>query len=480
MVSTPMKQEISPRRRKIAKACTILSVILMVLGLMRMYLSTLSPLTFDSVSVEQLDDFGDLLIDSSRSDEGSHYLTSFYPITNTPYVFCDFLPIRNEQHLKTQGHLNCLIDIKKAKRVASIRWINTYRSMDAAQSSKMLEDKGVLLSGDKPVFVFTRQERVVPHIFKKLWFIPHGLLNYGINPKKEVWTVDLQGNVNKIKNAPIMFIFDQYKYRPRDFSKLLTKCFGFSSGLYQYGIRDSKFGDVKYLNDEISVVTPTFGLPGGGYLLNQWNAKSLDIIKPALSQTISIKYQKLLPDIKPLPKNTSAIPLTFSNQNKCLFYLDMPAFPIFEIDLVELNNQTVDQSVKFLGYGKQCRLFMAFDDNQFILSRGVGRENFHKSSIISHAFSILDVNDLPQNLNFEKDRQIKQYILPEPISEISYMPIDDEHLLGYGEGTFWSIKWDGSDYQQLFPLTKKIPLVTRDFPKPPLPAGYSPYTNQKR
>ncbi len=350
--------------------------------------------------------------------------------------------------------------------------------MDSFQSSKMLEHKGVLVNDDKPVFVFTRQERVVPRIFQKLWFGPYGCLNYFINPKKQIWSVDLQGNVNKIKNAPIMFLYDQDQYRPRDFSKLLAKRFGFSRGLYEYVIRDCKLNDENCWNEECNVAHYTFGLPGGGYLLNQRDTKSLDVIRPGSSETVSIEFQKLLPDFKPLPKKTSAILLTFFNQKKCLIYLNISNYPIFEIDLVKLSNQTVDQSVKFLGYGKQYRPFMAFNDNRSILSHDqfyLARFNNLYSPgthMFTTAYSILDVNDLPQNVNSEKDRQIKEYYLPEPISKVSYMPIDDEHLLGYGEGTFWSIKWDGSDYQQLFPLTKIIPLKPRDLSKPPLPYIY--------
>ncbi|MEW6236850.1 MAG: hypothetical protein AB1656_15820 [Candidatus Omnitrophota bacterium] len=444
-----------------------------------LWINRLPPLVLDSISTSETNNLGpfEKIKEEDWGVQKTPFPNELYPIPKTPYVFCRYTPYFTlNENPNIRYEVDIVIDIDKGKRVLRVDRKSVFPSQDYRQQfSKNVQNYGVVQSDQDLCLFYQRFERTVPTFKQNFGFIPDWYLNFLYTPKYEYWTLNLQGDLNEINKIPTCNFYGRERNRSFEFSRLAgAKFTSLGKGiLHDYEIEHDRLRQSDHWSEEYDGFQ-LLGLPGGGYLLNNDEEKCITFLLPGESESFSISRDALLnklPQTPTLPKAVNWIPFSTQPGLTYLAYLDAPYFPIFEFQLDQYKKQTDGDWVKFIGYGNEMRPVMTVENNQIILfgygyddmRRGISQwPNYqNKSFMICNGLAALPARALPVTSDGQPAERPISCILPQPINSISTIPLSDDRLLGYYDGVFWSFCWDGSDFRQLFPSDKEMPLVSR-------------------
>jgi len=438
-------------------------------------LDQMSSLAFDSLTTNETNDVGPFNSPENEDCKNLSLLTEFYPIPQSPYIYCHFVFFFTaSENSNNKYDVDIVIDIEKGKRVLRAEWKNyNFSKGNMRRYHKYVFNYGALQTNDGLCLVYTRSENPIPARKQKLGFLVDLFLNNPSSPNKEIWTLNLQGELKKIVNVPTFDLRPRLFYRSFDISRLAGKINNLSkkNELHDYKIENDSLVQSDQWNEDYDGQF-LFGLPGGGYLINKKAEKCVTYLLPGESESVVIPRNVLLeklPQTPTLPKLVMWIPISTQKGPACLAYLDAPHFPIFEFHLDQRNDRAVEDWVKFIGYGNEMRPIMTMENNQIILFASAKKEMqrdilewpkyWNKNNMLTSKYFTLPTRALPQTPGGQPSERIIFHVLPQPIEQYCIIPLCDDRLLGYGFGAFWSFCWDGSDIRQLFPRDKEFPLI---------------------
>lgn len=480
-LSSDQKQELTEFQRWCKRIATVLTLIGAIIPVVTVYMSRLPPLKFDALSTEERDNLDDIPTFHLLNSQKEFYsLEKCYPLANAPYVYCHFINDLTDKDSKgfRFQFKDKVIDIDKGKIVLGFDWENWSPKVDYNRYSRsQVENKGLYLSNNQPQFLLTRQARHIPDFVQTLGDPFESVLRHLVRPRWEMWTVDLSGKTTKLTEPPEFFYYDQSSFQPIDFTKVLA--IG-SNLLYEYEIQNGALKETHHWPEPVLVTCPLFHLPDGGYLYNKWNKNSVLILHRNAPQTIQLSLDslvKLLPSPPDhFPKKLILVPITFAKGTTVLAYLHAPNYPIFEIRLDRLEEKALENRVRFLGYGVNWKPQIALNDNRTILFHQAdiaipqkdGTYLFPKyykvGNFFAYNLSYAQTDSLPQSPTIDSASSFVSYLLPDPLLDVSNIPLDDSRLLAHTETTFWTFKWDGTDIRQVFPREPVVPLKERTLP----------------
>lgn len=465
-------KELGKVLRFFAKGFVALTV---VVGALSYLLCSPPPFSLANFSKTEFDNWDAISLDR-------YHLTSVYPVGGLPYIYCEFqrpgdLEDRARK-VNTGRNKAVLIDWKIGKIVFQGDWdMFSIIGGGLSDSSYDADCKGLYLENEKPRLLFSRNVRVVPDFLKWSGILPDFFFGFMVKLNHELWTADLEGNLTKLKDSSSPYLYSQTSRRSLKQSHALGMSWDL---LAEYEIREGKLRKTHRWPEIVHVASIIIQLLDGGYLLNQPGLKCCAFLHREHPQIVKFDYAsllKLLPVIPPHEEiNEALIPISTAKTNSLLAYLAIPGYPIFEFKTDKFEQPEIKEKVRFLGFGGDCRPFWAFDENRqivFIRNRfeqanDTFRWNFSRPEFVCHRISTAQTDRLPQDVIANATSYFTQHILPEPLVFMNAIPLDDAHLLAYQDKTFWSVKWDGTDIQQIFPRSPIVPLTPRRllYPKP--------------
>jgi hypothetical protein len=130
----------------------------------------------------------------------------------------------------------------------------------------------------------------------------------------------------------------------------------------------------------------------------------------------------------------------------------------FKNYVYEINNQTMlDDSMETMFHevfvGEEPTPFTVMNHNEVMLLH----DNINLEYEVMNNTGRLHYALREKNTDGTRSRfqtELHEIEIPNTIEVISKYPFDDEHLLLYGENAVWTMKWDGTELQRIFPVVE--------------------------
>ncbi|MBN2326384.1 MAG: hypothetical protein JXR73_04455 [Candidatus Omnitrophica bacterium] len=385
---------------------------------------------------------------------GRTHLCAFWPISGTPYIFCDYRTNFSIQpsYLQTK-FTNLIFDIRKGTREMRVDWRNFPAAQDTGRhSSRYTEQKGILVDGRHLTLIYEQIYRFDSRGFQR------GIKQSAIyRKKKDLWKIDIYGEARKLDHAPKHFIQNQIAHRCLNFSRLAAVS---SNRLLQYQLRGNDLelnGEWNEIGDSLMQLC---SLPNHGFVFTNQRRKTIVFLQQKEPRIRSFGLQSVFADLPALPDegglqdslsslSWQLIPLSVGSKSPMLAYFLAPGFPIFEIHLDRLAAGSEKEVFRFLGFSPYCRPFVSLRQNQVLLFSNTLMRRSRDLSVDAPLFAC-EKRASGWPVEYGMLFQPQPISLPASIQRICEIPLDDEHLLGCSREAFWRIRCDGAAADPVF------------------------------
>ncbi len=387
----------------------------------------------------------------------------FFPVDDTPYIYCEFSNSNGGRFSPNERQIKVfIINVETGKCVLQAEWLNFEQSRPHREN--IIQSNGVFVENDEPVLLLTYHKRVnIGSRGSNQDSFLNKMKRFLFSQQKTIHRLYFKDQIKKLEINSEDFLNRRWFNRLENFSK---RFFARSEDETKLILFEYKDGDIKQIREwENSHFFPYYyPLNNNTFFSVMPRENRIQFVNTNSDHIIAMTDldEALFPQDERRDQDRSNrfrpfifVPNNSNRDHHNLIAVPSPTsrdFDIFEIHSDAIKDNNDEQMFSHVGKSEYPPAISLRNNTVMICFDWFRRRDNDDDSRNERFFYYhRDQNQDGTIAPFKPTA--KTVYFSDPPDEICSIPLDDEHLLFYREQALWSIRWDGSEEQKIFPAT---------------------------